>query len=91
MNQAQLKPETAKLLKTVVPGISEDDLAAMQRPPFRSFDPTIMQEPLIYRLVEAMQHYGEGIKAIVNECKGDGIISAIDLIMDVDVSRRQNV
>ena len=44
-----------------------------------------MQEPLIYRLVEAMQHYGEGIKAIVNEAKGDGIISAIDLIMDVDV------
>jgi cyanate lyase len=42
-----------------------------------------MQEPLIFRLVEAMQHYGEGIKSIVNEKKGDGIISAIDLFMDV--------
>lgn len=43
-----------------------------------------MQEPLIYRLVEAMQHYGEGIKAVVNERMGDGILSAIDLLMDVD-------
>ena len=34
----------------------------MMRFPFRSFDPAIVQEPLIYRLVEAMQHYGEGIK-----------------------------
>ena len=34
----------------------------MMRVPFRSFDPAIVQEPLIYRLVEAMQHYGEGIK-----------------------------
>lgn len=24
-----------------------------------------------------MQHYGEGIKAVVNEKKGDGIMSAI--------------
>ena len=83
LNQAQLKPETAEKLKAVVP-ISEEDLAIMQRPPFRSFDSSIMQEPLIYRLVEAMQHYGEGIKAVVNERKGDGILSAIDLLMDVD-------
>ena len=44
-----------------------------------------MQEPLIYRLVEAMQHYGCAIKHLVNEKKGDGIISAIDLYMDLDV------
>jgi len=44
-----------------------------------------MEEPLIYRLVEAMQHYGCSIKSLVNEKKGDGIISAIDLFMDLDV------
>lgn len=32
-----------------------------------------------------MQHYGEGIKAIINEKKGDGIMSAIDIFMDVDI------
>jgi hypothetical protein len=26
----------------------------------RSFDPTIMQEPFVYRMVELMQHYGSG-------------------------------
>ena len=55
VNQAQLKAKTAEKLSAIVPGISEDDLKLMQKSPFRSFDPTIMQEPLIYRLVEAMQ------------------------------------
>ena len=43
-----------------------------------------IKEPLIYRLVEAMQHYGESIKIIVNEKLGDGIMSAIDLYLTVD-------
>jgi cyanate lyase len=85
MNQAQLKPATAEKLKALVPTISDADLKIMQRVPMRSFDPDIMQEPFIYRLVEAMQHYGQGIKAIVNEKKGDGIISAIDLYVSCDL------
>lgn len=44
-----------------------------------------MQEPLVYRLVEAMQHYGCSIKYLVNEKKGDGIISAIDIFVDLKV------
>ena len=83
VNQAQLKPNTADKLKAVVPGIDEEDLKLMQRAPMRSFDPSIMQEPLIYRLVEAMQHYGEGIKHLVNEKFGDGIMSAIDIFVDM--------
>jgi cyanate lyase len=83
VNQAQLKPNTVDKLKTVVPGINEEDLKLMQRAPMRSFDPSIMQEPLIYRLVEAMQHYGEGIKHLVNEKFGDGIMSAIDIFVDM--------
>ena len=57
VNQAQLKAKTAEKLANIVPGISEEDLKLMQKSPMRSFDPAIMQEPLIYRLVEAMQVY----------------------------------
>ena len=59
--QAQLKPATAARLKEAVPQISEKDLQEMMKVPFmRSFDPTIMQEPFVYRMVELMQHYGSG-------------------------------
>ena len=44
-----------------------------------------MQEPFVYRLVEAMQHYGLGLKMLANEKKGDGIISAIDLYVSMDM------
>lgn len=85
MNQAQLKPATALKLKAAVPAITDEDLATMKKEPFRSFNPTIMQEPMIYRFVEAMQHYGEGLKMIVNERKGDGILSAIDFYVDLNI------
>ena len=85
VNQAQLKPATAERLKKIVPTLSDDDLKLMQKCPMRSFDPAIMQEPLVYRLVEAMQHYGLGLKHLVNEKKGDGIISAIDMYVDFNV------
>ena len=42
-NQAQLSPRAAALLKVAVPGISEEDLVAMQKVPMRSFDPEMMQ------------------------------------------------
>lgn len=32
-----------------------------------------------------MQHYGLGLKALANEKKGDGIISAIDLYVSMDM------
>mmetsp|Transcript_6436 Transcript_6436/g.14118 ORF Transcript_6436/g.14118 Transcript_6436/m.14118 type:complete len:176 (+) Transcript_6436:51-578(+) len=83
-NQAQLKKDTAATLQKVVPGISAADLDAMQRAPMRSFDPNIIQEPLVYRLNEAVMHYGDALKAITNEQFGDGIMSAIDFYMNVD-------
>ena len=44
-----------------------------------------MQDPFIYRLVEAVQHYGMSIKNVVNDLKGDGIISAIDIYADAKI------
>lgn len=50
----------------------------------RSFDEDVIQEPLVYRLYEAVMHYGEGLKMVVNEKFGDGIMSAIDFYVKVD-------
>lgn len=59
MIQAHLKKDTAAVLSEAVPTLSAEDLEAMQAIPDRSFDPNIVQEPTIYRLQEAVLHYGE--------------------------------
>jgi len=82
-NQAQLKSDKVAKLSQIVPGISKEDLAAMQNCPMRGFDPAILQDPGVYRFYEAITHYGEAVKAIMNEQCGDGIMSAIDFFMDV--------
>ncbi|KAI3431673.1 hypothetical protein D9Q98_004720 [Chlorella vulgaris] len=83
-NQAMLKPETAAKLKKAVPQLSVEALAIMQQPPMRSFDTSLQQEPHIYRMIEAVNHYGEALKHIINEKCGDGIMSAIDFFVTVD-------
>lgn len=65
--QAQLKPGTVDKFSKAVPGISEEDLATMQKVPFRSYSSEILKEPLVYRLQEAVHHYAEAIHAIVAE------------------------
>ena len=60
-------------------------LDEMVKAPLRRFDPDITQEPTVYRLQEAINHYGESIKLLINEKCGDGIPSAIDMYCDLDV------
>ncbi|GLJ53865.1 hypothetical protein SUGI_1150240 [Cryptomeria japonica] len=82
--QAQLKPNTVESLRKAVPSLKDDHIAAMMRPPMRSYNPNILQEPCIYRLNEAVMHFGESIKEVINEDFGDGIMSAIDFYCSVD-------
>jgi len=82
--QAQLKDGTAKKLVKVVPGLTPKLIAEMKKCPMRSFDPLLIQEPNVYRMTEVCLHYGEGIKALMNEKFGDGIMSAIDFKLTVD-------
>jgi cyanate lyase len=82
-NQAQLKPERVEKLKKAVPDLLDDDVKTMQRVPFRSYDPSIANEPLVYRMQEAVMHNGEAIHAICAEEFGDGIMSAIDIFSNV--------
>lgn len=82
--QAQLKKEVEKKLVKLVPGLKEDLLKHMRKCPMRSYDPKLIQEPNVYRMTEVCMHYGEAIKAVMNEKFGDGIMSAIDFYITVD-------
>ncbi|KAF5185081.1 Cyanate hydratase [Thalictrum thalictroides] len=82
--QAQLKPETAPKLQAALPQLSDELVQVMMESPMRSYDLTILQDPTIYRLNEAIMHFGESIKDIINEEYGDGIMSAIDFFCSVD-------
>ncbi|XP_043690806.1 cyanate hydratase-like isoform X2 [Telopea speciosissima] len=82
--QAQLKPSTVPKLRASLPGLTDDLIQEMMIPPMRSYDPEIIREPAIYRFNEAVMHFGESIKEIINEDFGDGIMSAIDFYCSVD-------
>ena len=49
--QAQLKPETAPILQASLLGLTQDLLHEMMKPPMRSYDPNLIQEPSVYRCV----------------------------------------
>ncbi|CAA6674856.1 unnamed protein product [Spirodela intermedia] len=84
LTNAQLKPGSAPALKAALPQLTDEMLEEMMRPPMRSYDPNLIQEPSVYRLNEAVMHFGESIKEIINEEFGDGIMSAIDFFCSVD-------
>ena len=84
LGQAKLTSSTAEKLKESLPDLDESDLLDMQQHfPMRSFDEDILKEPHVYRTYEAVTHYGEAMKRIINEQCGDGIMSAIDFYCDV--------
>ena len=84
LGQGKLSPATAPKLREALPSLSEEDIQDMiDTFPMRSFDDAILKEPHVYRMYEAVTHYGQAIKSIVNEKFGDGIMSAIDFYCDV--------
>ncbi|MFO7859367.1 MAG: cyanase [Ectothiorhodospiraceae bacterium] len=56
----------------------------VQKSPHKSWPLAVPQDPLVYRLYEAIMVYGDSVKDIVHEKFGDGIMSAIDYEMYVD-------
>eukprot|EP01026_Neomeris_dumetosa_P006053 TRINITY_DN11887_c0_g2_i4.p3 TRINITY_DN11887_c0_g2~~TRINITY_DN11887_c0_g2_i4.p3 ORF type:complete len:195 (-),score=18.97 TRINITY_DN11887_c0_g2_i4:355-939(-) len=83
-NQAQLKEGTDIKLQKAVPALSDKLIQQMKMAPVRNFDEDILHEPHIYRMYEAITHYGLSLKALINEKFGDGIMSAVDFYMSVD-------
>ena len=70
--QGRLTAETAAALAEVL-AVDESSLEALVAPPVRNSD------PLVYRLHELIDVYGDALREWTFETFGDGILSAIDL------------
>jgi cyanate lyase len=75
--QAQLTTQTAAKLASAL-SIDESSLAPLTVPPVRNSD------PLVYRLHELIDVYGDAIREWTFETFGDGILSAIDLKIAIE-------
>jgi cyanate lyase len=75
--QGQLTSATAKKLAVAL-AIDESSLAPLTVPPIRNAD------PLVYRLHELIDVYGDAIREWTFETFGDGILSAIDLKIGIE-------
>ena len=66
-------------------GLGPEVTEALQNYPMRGgLDPLVPTDPLVYRFYEIMQVYGVPMKHLIHEEFGDGIMSAIDLTVDVE-------
>jgi cyanate lyase len=59
-------------------------IPAMMEYPTKTWELSVPQDPLIYRLYEIVGVYGDTLKEVIQEKFGDGIMSAIDFSMDVE-------
>ena len=81
MNSAS--PEIAKKIVDYL-ALSPEVATALEAYPTKVWDQQVPTDPLIYRLYEVVGVYGETLKEVIQEKFGDGIMSAIDLSMEVD-------
>ncbi len=80
--QASASQEEAEKIVSAL-GLDPDAAEALTVCPLKGLGPVVPTDPLIYRFYEIMQVYGMPLKAIIHEKFGDGIMSAIDFILDV--------
>ena len=71
-------------------GLGPDVSAALQRFPHKSWSQAIPTGPVIYRWYEMVGVYGETIKELIHEEFGDGIMSAIDFLMNIERQKDPN-
>ena len=75
--------EPAEKLSTFL-NLPEGSKEVLMEYPTKSWESSVPQDPLIYRLYEVVGVYGDTLKEVIQEKFGDGIMSAIDFTMDVD-------
>ena len=64
--------------------------SALMEYPTKTWEKSVPQDPLIYRLYEVVGVYGDTLKEVIQEKFGDGIMSAIDFSMDVEKEENPN-
>ena len=64
--------------------LSDETKTILMEYPTKGWGRDVPQDPLIYRLYEAVGIYGPSIKEVVQEKFGDGIMSAIDFSIDIE-------
>jgi cyanate lyase len=87
LGQHLVPPELATKAGTLL-DLADEDVALLQRQPYRLAEPELLSDPTIYRFHEALQVYGPAIKELIHEEFGDGIMSAINF--KLDVARRED-
>jgi cyanate lyase len=74
--------EAAGLVKTLA--LPEESKAVLMKAPHRTpAQPWPPTDPFIYRLYEVVMLYGPAFKDVAHELFGDGIMSAIDMSVDL--------
>ena len=76
------KPEAEKLGSLL--DLSADVVKALQVFPTKGQGQEVPSDPLIYRFFEICYVYGPTLKEVIQEKMGDGIMSAIDLTMNIE-------
>jgi len=79
------KPQVAKAAELF--GLSKSEQVLLNEVPMRG-TPMPPTDPLIYRFFELIMINGPALKALIEEEFGDGIMSAIDL--DMDIARKSD-
>jgi cyanate lyase len=74
--------EAAALAKVL--SLPDEAMAALRKAPHREpAQPWPPTDPFVYRLYEVVMLYGPAFKDIAHELFGDGIMSAIDMSVDI--------
>ena len=88
LGQATMSAEEAgKAVKAL--DLEPEVASALQEVPTRgAIGEAVPVDPVLYRFYEIVQVYGTSLKALIHEQFGDGIMSAIDL--EIDLKKEEN-
>ena len=80
--QASALPEEAQKLAAAL-GLDETIASDLVEAPLKGLGSVVPTDPVVYRFYEIIQVYGMALKQVIHEKFGDGIMSAVDLTMQM--------
>ncbi|TKR92310.1 hypothetical protein L596_006991 [Steinernema carpocapsae] len=88
LGQMQMTKPQAETVGKIF-GLNDEAVAWLQIAPYKGSE-NVSNDPLIYRLNEALSVYGPAAKELIHEEFGDGIMSAIDFSLDIQREKNDN-